>query len=127
MPFRITTKKGRKFMAQKVQVLLVDDIDGSDADETVTFSLDGVSYEIDLTDANAQKLRDDLSTWIGHARRAGGRKTTSRSSTARRASNAGSSADLTKVREWARSNGYEVSDRGRIKADIQAAYDKAHA
>ena len=75
MPFRITTKKGRKFMAQKVQVLLVDDIDGSDADETVTFSLDGVSYEIDLTDANAQKLRDDLSTWIGHARRAGGRKT----------------------------------------------------
>ena len=88
MPFRITTKKGRKFMAQKVQVLLVDDIDGSDADETVTFSLDGVSYEIDLTDANAQKLRDDLSTWIGHARRAGGRKTTSRSTTARRASNA---------------------------------------
>ena len=127
MPFRITTKKGRKFMAQKVQVLLVDDIDGSDADETVTFSLDGVSYEIDLTDANAQKLRDDLSTWIGHARRAGGRKTTSRSTTARRASNAGSSADLTKVREWARSNGYEVSDRGRIKADIQATYDKAHA
>ena len=126
MPFRITTKKGRKFMAQKVQVLLVDDIDGSDADETVTFSLDGVSYEIDLTDANAQKLRDDLSTWIGHARRAGGRKTTSRSTTARRTSNASSSADLTKVREWARSNGYEVSDRGRIPSEIIEAYDNAH-
>ena len=65
-------------MAQKVQVLLVDDINGAEAAETVTFSLDGVSYEIDLTVANAKKLRDDLSTWVGHARRAGGRKNTRR-------------------------------------------------
>ena len=61
-------------MAQRVQVLLVDDIDGSAAAETVSFSLDGVSYEIDLTAAHAKKLRDDLASWVGHARRSGGRK-----------------------------------------------------
>jgi hypothetical protein len=60
-------------MAQRVQVLLVDDIDGGNAAETVSFALDGVSYEIDLSEANAQKLRDDLASWVGHARRAGGR------------------------------------------------------
>ena len=62
-------------MAKKVQVLLVDDIDkSSPADETVSFSLDGVSYEIDLTSDNAAKLRDDLAVWIGHAERTGGRR-----------------------------------------------------
>ena len=64
-----------KTMAKKVQVLLVDDIDkSSPADETVSFSLDGVSYEIDLTSGNAAKLRDDLAVWIGHAERTGGRR-----------------------------------------------------
>ena len=67
-------------MAQRVQVLLVDDIDNTDADETVTFALDGVSYEIDLNNANAAKLRDALAPWVGHARRSGGRKSTGRSS-----------------------------------------------
>ena len=61
-------------MAQQVQVLLVDDIDGGKAAETVSFSLDGVSYEIDLSAKNAAKLRDALSTWVGHARRSGGRR-----------------------------------------------------
>jgi hypothetical protein len=110
-------------MAQKVQVLLVDDINGSEAAETVSFSLDGVSYEIDLTVSNAKKLRDDLATWVGHARRSGGRKSSRRATTlggARR-------ADLGAVREWARNNGYKVSDRGRISADILAAYDKANS
>lgn len=110
-------------MAQRVQVLLVDDLDGSDAEETVTFALDGVSYEIDLNSANASRLRDDLASWVGHARRAGGRKTTGR------AASAGSSAprrDLADVRDWARKNGHTVSDRGRISAEVQAAYDKAH-
>jgi hypothetical protein len=110
-------------MAQKVQVLLVDDINGSEAAETVSFSLDGVSYEIDLTPANAKKLRDDLATWVGHARRSGGRKTS------RRATTSGGSrrGDLGAVREWARNNGHKVSDRGRISAGILAAYDKAHS
>ena len=110
-------------MAQKVQVLLVDDINGSEAAETVTFSLDGASYEIDLTGANAQQLRDALSPWVGHARRSGGRKSTRRGTTtggARR-------GDLSAVREWARNNGHKVSDRGRISADILAAYDKANS
>jgi hypothetical protein len=109
-------------MAQKVQVLLVDDINGTEAAETVTFSLDGASYEIDLTGPNAQKLRDDLSPWVGHARRSGGRKSSRRTTTggARR-------GDLGAVREWARNNGHKVSDRGRISADILAAYDKANS
>ena len=114
-------------MAKKVQVLLVDDLDkSSPADETVSFSLDGVSYEIDLTSANAAKLRDELAVWIGHAERTGGRKSTGRAARGA-ARGGGSKADLSAVREWARSNGHQVSDRGRISAEVQAAYDKAHA
>src|SRR6478736_1378211 len=74
-------RKGPISVAQRVVVTLSDDIDGGEAAETVTFALDGKSYEIDLSEANASKLRDDLASWIGHARRAGGRKSTS---TARR-------------------------------------------
>ncbi len=109
-------------MAQRVEVMLVDDLDGSDADETVTFGLDGVTYEIDLNAENAQQLRDDLASWVGHARRAGGRRTSGRGpsqATSKR-------ADLGEVRQWARKHGFEVSDRGRISGEVQAAYDKAH-
>lgn len=109
-------------MAQRVEVVLIDDIDGGDADETVTFAVDGVTYEIDLSDNNARKLRDDFATWTGHARRAGTAKAPGR----RRASGGAKRADLGAVREWARANGHNVSDRGRISAEIQAAYDKAH-
>jgi hypothetical protein len=56
-------------VAQRVEVVLVDDLDGGPADETVQFALDGVSYEIDLTEQNAQALRDAIATWVGHARR----------------------------------------------------------
>jgi hypothetical protein len=112
-------------MAQRVEVVLIDDIDGGNAAETVTFALDGVTYEIDLSDENARRLRDDFATWTGHARRAGTAKAASR-----RRAGAGSGAakrtDLAAVREWARANGHDVSDRGRISADVQAAYDKAH-
>ncbi|HMM96931.1 MAG: Lsr2 family protein [Micrococcales bacterium] len=110
-------------MAKKVQVLLVDDVDKeSPADETVTFALDGVSYEIDLTSENAAKLRDAFAMWIGHAERTGGRRSTGRA--------AGSGAragrrDVSAVREWARKNGYDVSDRGRISSEVQEAYEKA--
>ena len=107
-------------MAQRVEVILVDDVDGSSAVETVTFALDGVSYEIDLSEKNARKLRDDLSQWTGHARRSGGRRSTG----GRRPT--GKRTDLGAVREWARDNGHTVSDRGRISAEVQAAYDKAH-
>ncbi|GAA6524840.1 Lsr2 family protein [Intrasporangium sp. DVR] len=110
-------------MAQRVEVVLIDDVDGGPADETVSFAIDGVSYEIDLSDKNAKKLREGMASWTGHARRSGG------SRGGRRRSSAGGGAkrsDLAAVREWARANGHQVSDRGRISAEIQAAYDKAH-
>ena len=125
-------------MAQKVQVLLVDDIDGGTAEETVTFALDGVSYEIDLTADHAAELRESFSRWVGHARktgsgsRGGGRQqrgggsSGSSSSSRRSGSGSGSSGDATAIREWARENGYEVSERGRISAEIRTAYEAAH-
>ena len=109
-------------MAQKVNIVLVDDIDGSDATETVAFGLDGASYEIDLNEANASALREALATYVGHGRRvSSGRRTRSG---AARASTSG--APASEVREWARSNGFTVPDRGRIPADVRSAYDAAH-
>ena len=115
-------------MAQRVQIVLEDDLDGGEAAETVTFGLDGVSYEIDLSDQNAGKLRDELATWIGHARRAGGRRATGRrsGSSTGSTSSAGKRSDLAAVRAWAREHGHQVSDRGRVSAAVQEAYDKAH-
>ncbi|MFP5335177.1 MAG: histone-like nucleoid-structuring protein Lsr2 [Actinomycetes bacterium] len=113
-------------MAQKVQVVLVDDLDGGEADETVSFALDGVSYEIDLTSANAARLRDELAPWVGHARRVGGRSSGGRRSARKQAASSSGGADTAKVREWARENGYKVSERGRISADVMEAYAKAH-
>ena len=111
-------------MAQRVNIVLEDDLDGSPADETVTFALDGVTYEIDLNAKNAARLRDALAPFVGHARRASGR----RSSTGRatQGQRGGARRDLADVREWARTNGHKVSDRGRISAEVQAAYEKAH-
>ncbi|MGC5168630.1 histone-like nucleoid-structuring protein Lsr2 [Luteimicrobium sp. DT211] len=109
-------------MAQKVQVLLVDDLDGGAAEQTVTFALDGVSYEIDLNDKHAAELREAFATWIGHARKVTGRAATR---PGRRPARGGGS-EATQVREWARANGLTVSDRGRIPADVKAKYDAAH-
>jgi hypothetical protein len=113
-------------MAQRVQIVLEDDLDGGVAAETVTFGLDGVSYEIDLSDKNAGKLRDEFATWIGHARRAGGRRTSGRRSSGGSSGASSSRRDLSAVRAWARANGHQVSDRGRVSAAVQEAYDKAH-
>jgi hypothetical protein len=119
-------------MAQKVQVLLVDDIDGGDASETLTFSLDGVNYEIDLSDEHASALREAFAPWVGHARRvsgraAGGRRSsTPRPAAAAKPAGSGPDRDTGEVRTWARENGYTVSDRGRISAEILQAYDDAH-
>ena len=93
-------------MAQRVEVVLIDDIDGGNAAETVTFSLDGVTYEIDLSDKNARKLRDDFATWTGHARRAGTAKAALASPRGRRFG-AAKRTDLGAVREWARANGHD--------------------
>lgn len=112
-------------MAQRVQILLEDDLDHSEAAETVTFALDGVNYEIDLSSANASRLRDDLATWTGHARKVrGARKATATRTTS--GSTAGRD-DLNKIREWGRSNGYKVSDRGRVSGELQTAYAEANS
>jgi hypothetical protein len=110
-------------VAQKVQVLLVDDLDGGEADETVTFALDGKTYEIDLTTANADKLRGLLEPYVKGGRRTGGRASGGRGK-ARAAS--GSSQDTAQIRAWAKENGYEVNDRGRVPAQIREAYEKAN-
>ncbi|MCF3136052.1 MULTISPECIES: histone-like nucleoid-structuring protein Lsr2 [Streptomyces] len=110
-------------MAQKVQVLLVDDLDGGEADETVTFALDGKTYEIDLTTSNADKLRGLLDPYVKGGRRTGGRASGGRGK-ARAAS--GGSQDTAQIRAWAKENGYEVNDRGRVPASIREAYEKAN-
>ena len=114
-------------MAQKVNIVLVDDIDGSDATQTVTFGLDGASYEIDLNDDHASALREALATYVGHGRkvgRGGGARRTRSTSTASTASASGASAK--EIREWAKANGHAVPDRGRIPADVREAYDAAN-
>lgn len=108
-------------MAQKVQVILVDDVDGGDAEESVSFGIDGVNYEIDLSAENAEALREALAPWVGHARRVSGR------SRARAAAKpARKSTDLGEVRAWARASGYTVSDRGRVSAEVLEAYENAN-
>jgi hypothetical protein len=109
-------------MAQRVHIVLEDDLDGSDAEETVTFGLDGVTYEIDLSARNAAALRDSLAPYVGSARRTSGRSSSRRSSSRGRSSG----PSPAEVRDWARAEGREVSDRGRVPADVRAAYDAAH-
>lgn len=111
-------------MAQRVQILLEDDLDHSEAAETVTFALDGVNYEIDLSTTNAAKLRDDLATWTGHARKIRGARRTAPMRT--NAATAGRE-DLNKMREWGRENGFKVSDRGRVSGELQEAYARANS
>ena len=106
-------------MARKTYVELIDDIDGEKAEETVSFALDGVAYEIDLSAENAQKLRDELSVWTEKARRVGGRR--ARGTAPRSGNN-----DSARIREWAREQGYEVPDRGRVAGNIRKAYEEAH-
>ncbi len=111
-------------MAQRVQVILEDDIDGGTAVETVTFGIDGNTYEIDLSKKNAARLRDALAPYIGSGRRAG------RASSGRRGAGRSSARSdrerIQAIREWARTNGHAVSDRGRIPATIVEAYEAAH-
>lgn len=115
-------------MAQRVQVILEDDLDGTQADETVLFGLDGAEYEVDLSTENAQALRDALAQWVAVARRTGGRRKRATASTAapRATENGGGATNTSDVRAWAQENGYEVSSRGRVSSEVREAYDKAH-
>lgn len=116
-------------MARSTQVVLIDDVDGGAADETVTFALDGVTYEIDLSKANAAKMRKALSGYVAKARRTGGRKSsrpTGKRSGGGRSRGSASGRDIPAIREWARKKGLLESERGRIPASVIEAYDAAN-
>jgi hypothetical protein len=110
-------------MAQKVSIVLVDDIDQSEAEETVSFGLDGKEYAIDLNSKNATALRDALAPYVGHARPVSGRS--SRRSSSAKSASAGGAAP-SEIRAWARENGFDVPERGRVSAEVREAYAAAH-
>jgi hypothetical protein len=121
-------------MAQKVHVEVLDDLDGSEAAETVAFTLDGVSYEVDLSAENAEALRGEFERYVLAARRVGGRR--ARTGFGRAAENGGRSAGAERgnsreynraVREWAAANGHEVAERGRLSTELISAYDTAQS
>jgi hypothetical protein len=107
-------------MAQKIQTLFVDDIDGGEAAGTVRFGLDGTDYEIDLSTAHADALRKALERYVAHARKASG--TARRASRGRRGNAA---SDTTAVRAWAKGQGIEIKERGRVPANIVEKYQAA--
>jgi hypothetical protein len=109
-------------VAQKIQTLFVDDLDGSEAEGTVRFGLDGAEYEIDLNAKHAQALRASLARYVEAARRApGSSRRPARGE--RRASSSG--VNTTEVRDWAKSQGIEVKDRGRIPAELVVKFKAA--
>ncbi|MCO5999808.1 histone-like nucleoid-structuring protein Lsr2 [Actinoallomurus rhizosphaericola] len=108
-------------MAEQVFKRLIDDLDGSEAEETVSFAIDGIVYEIDLSAENAGILRDRLSPFMENGRRAGGGGV--RRPRGRAASSRQRSAD---IRAWAKAHGIEVSKRGRIPATVVEEYERAH-
>jgi hypothetical protein len=114
-------------MASKTQVILIDDLDGGEATETVEFGIDEVVYEIDLSDENAEALREAITKWTGVARRVRGSGGSPRSSVYRPPARSGSNGELSKpernkLRAWAAENGYTVAERGRISMEVQQAW-----
>jgi hypothetical protein len=109
-------------MAQKVQTLFVDDLDSSEAEDTVRFGLDGIEYEIDLNAKHAQQLRDALARYVSVGRRVGvGTRRPARSG--RKAQP--NALNTTEVREWAKKQGIDVKDRGRIPAELVVKFKAA--
>lgn len=106
-------------MAQRIQTILDDDIDGGPADVTIKFSYQGTEYEIDLSKKNEEKFIKALGPFTSKARKTGG----SRRSSARAAIGKTGKNQLQAIREWARANGHKVSDRGRISQEVQDAYN----
>jgi hypothetical protein len=115
-------------MAQQTIVRYTDDLDGSEASGSVEFALEGRSYEIDLSDENAAKLRDALAPYVAAARRAGGRGRQAEASPRPRVGSGRTREEMAEMRTWLRENGYKVSDRGRIPNEyIQAFGSKTPA
>ncbi|WP_100480519.1 histone-like nucleoid-structuring protein Lsr2 [Mycobacteroides abscessus] len=114
-------------MAKKVTVTLVDDVDGeAAADESVEFGLDGVTYEIDLSSRNAEKLRKQLSAWVEHGRKVSGRRNGRGGLGSGRKRPSIDRAQSAAIREWASKNGHTVSSRGRIPAEVIDAFNAAN-
>jgi Lsr2 len=110
-------------MAQKIQTLLIDDLDGGQAEDTVRFGLDGAEYEIDLSAKHAEAIRKALEPYVSAARRAAGSAARRPGRNGRRAATAG--PDSTAVREWAKAQGIEVKDRGRVPAELVVKFRAA--
>ncbi len=113
---------GINVVASRTITTLIDDIDGGDADETVTFSFKGSQYEVDLSEKNVDKMVKALQPYNTAARKAGGRP----SGPGRTTTSGADKDQLAKIREWARANGHQVSGRGRISATLQEAYHAAN-
>lgn len=116
-------------MAQRTTITLVDDLDGGAADEQVEFAVDGRTYEIDLSAANAGRLREILAPYVSAARRVGGRRAAAASGSGSPSSNGSSASERAAnraVREWAVAQGMKISERGRIPSSVLEAYQNAH-
>ena len=112
-------------MAQQVFVSITDDLDGSEADETITFGLDGTSYEIDLNEKNAAALRKALDKYVNGARKSGGRGRGRSTGPRAKRGSAGRDYDLATLREWAAKNKVKVPARGRIPQAVVEQYKSA--
>ena len=112
-------------MAQKITTLFIDDIDGGTAEGTVRFALDGTEYEIDLNAKHSEELRSALGKYVTHARKIGGAARRGGRAAGRASRGAGPSLNTTEIRNWARENGYDIKDRGRVPADLVAKYQAA--
>jgi hypothetical protein len=132
MPVTFSHQKDQRLrngvtVAARTIVHLIDDIDGGEADETVSFALDGVEYDIDLSSGNADSLRKALGEFVTSGRRTSGRKVRGGAVGATtKVSAGGDKAQNQAIREWARRQGHTVSDRGRIPSELIAQFQQAH-
>ena len=111
-------------VAQRTTVIVTDDLDGSEGADTVTFAFEGIEYQVDLSESNAKKLKKALDPYISAARKTGGRRSSGRRSSA--SSSRSSSSDTAAIREWARSRGLQVSERGRVPQSLRDQYAAAN-
>ncbi|MFN2496332.1 MAG: Lsr2 family protein [Pseudonocardiaceae bacterium] len=116
-------------MAQKTVVTMVDDLTGEEAEgiRAVEFALDGITYQLDLSDENAARLRETLAHYTGAGRRIGGRRRAPGSSGATTKTSSYDRTALKSIREWAKQHGHSVSDRGRLSTEVLKAWENAHA
>lgn len=113
-------------MAQQTTIRLVDDLDGSDAVEIVQFALDGRHFEIDLSASHALALRGNLADYVAHVRRAARARAAKPTATAGRVPARAARAQTAAIRAWAKDNGHEIADRGRVPKTVIAAFHAAH-